>query len=286
MLEVQYPVKIAEKDRIEFGHCMSVIYWRHNASRIVEWMELHRMWGVQEFNIYANHLHKETMQIFEYYADKWNIIKIHRLTNVLDSKEEWAILMTMSIALNHCYFSNMYRYKYVVCTDTDEMIVPIMHQNYSSMLYQIKTHQTVSHDHASFLFKNVYFFTDFGPSSREKGPLTLLHTQNYLKHVQISDFGYSAKSITSTAVCTGLQNHLCWKRIPALDKLGWLVNVGVEFGLNFHYKTCHFDEFLGVKGECERMMMNKNISFNMKRFAKDLLPRVQRILKELNSNNE
>ena len=286
MLAVEYPKKLEEGDRLEFGHCMSVIYWRHNASRIVEWLELHRMWGVAEFNIYANHLHPSTLKVFEYYSNELNMVNIHRLTNVLDSSDEWAILMTMSIALNHCYFRNMFRYKHVVCSDTDEMIVPMMHQNYSAMIQQINSQQLVSHTHPSYLFRNVYFFTDFGPTSPAAASrVSQLHTQNYFKHIEISEFGYSAKSITSTSVCTGLQNHLCWKRIARLDRPGWLVNVDVRFGLNFHYKSCHFDRFLGVQGECARLMRDAHTSLSMRRFAKRLLPRVQRVLARINKHH-
>ena len=276
-LEVRYPIKLPEQERIEFGHCMSVIYWKHHPYRIVEWLEIHKLWGVGEVNIYANTLSQVIRKIFKYYANE-GFVNIHEITSVIDDKSEWTILLDMSPAINDCLYKNMYRYKNVVCTDTDEMIVPIMHRDYSSMIQHVNQKQDVTHPAPSYIFRNVYFFTDFGPIYRR--PI-ILHTQRYTKHVEPSVFGYSAKSITNPQTCIGLQNHICWKRITALDKTGWLVDVPLKYGQNFHYKKCHFDDYLRKEGECAAMMRNNTENESMRRFGDQLFPIVRDVLLKL-----
>ena len=289
LLTVQYPVKpsaaaatttanASSEAPLQFGHCMSILYWSHKPYRIVEWLELHRMWGVAEFNIYYNTLDARTLRVLRHY-EALGLLRLQEMTSVLDNDLEWTILLNMSPAINDCLYRNMYRYRNVVCTDTDEMIVPIMHRNYSTMLAAVNQQQHVTHAAPSYIFRNVYFFTDFGPVRRTP---VVLHTQRYTKHVNVSTFGYSAKSFTNPLACSGLQNHICWQRLPALDTYGWLVDVKQQYGMNFHYKKCHFDDYLQSEGECSKMMRDEHEATSMHRFKPELLPRVRTVLKLLN----
>ena len=77
-------------------------------------------------------------------------------------------------------YRNMYRYRYVVCTDGDEMIVPASpHQNYSQMIgaAAAAATQTDAIVH-SYLFRNTYFFLDFG--AMEKEPWYLLSQRSVM----------------------------------------------------------------------------------------------------------
>ena len=78
----------------------------------------------------------------------------------------------------------------------------------------------------------------------------------YTKRVRPSRYGYSAKSITRALSCLGLQNHLCWQRVPAYSALpNWHVDVpAAGVGQSHHYKPCHFDRYLRRHGVCHRMM--------------------------------
>ena len=38
-------------DPLDFGACVSVTYWQQDPYRIVEWLELHRLWGVGEVRL-------------------------------------------------------------------------------------------------------------------------------------------------------------------------------------------------------------------------------------------
>ena len=280
LIKITYPERPPPSKVIEFGHCMSIIYWHHEPARIVEWIELHKIWGIGEFNVYINNLDSQIKDIFKNYA-QGDLLNIYDLPSAVDDRDknnEWVILLNMSPAINDCLYRNMYRYRYIVCTDTDEMIVPTIHGNYPAMLSAINTEQAIHHAHPSYMFRNVYFFTDLKPVFKYP---RILHTQRYLRHIKMSTFGYSAKSITDPQVCIGLQNHLCWKRAQKYDDRRWLVDVKPEFGMNFHYKKCHFDEFLEKPGECDRMMANYTEDHTMRQFNRELYPKVKYVLQKL-----
>jgi len=174
LLPVQVPVKPSSpSELIEFGHCMSVMYKKQDPYRLIEWLELHRMWGVGEVNIYTTAVDNITQQILEYYQ-KSGFVHHETIPSAVDETDtnESAILLNMSPVINDCLYRNLYRYKYIVCTDIDEMIVPATARTYSAMLKQASSRNTIH----SFLFRNAYFFLDFGGVASE--PWFLL-TQRY-----------------------------------------------------------------------------------------------------------
>ena len=89
-----------------------------------------------------------------------------------------AIRLSMSAAINDCAYRGLYRYRYVLSTDLDELIVPASpHRDYRQMLAAADAAATranaVVH---SYYFRNAYFFLDFPPT--EAQPLYLI-TQRF-----------------------------------------------------------------------------------------------------------
>ena len=270
LLNIRIPVKPPPEKMFDIGQCMSVVYWHQDPTRLIEWLELNRIWGVKEITVYGNELDDATTAVFTDYAHQ-GLVDFCQMPNIIDDDSEFTILLNMSPAINDCMYRNMYRYKKVICTDVDEMIVPRTVMNYTQMMDQILAVKGSGHPHPSFMFRNVYFFTDFGPHVDEPW---FLHSQRYLTHIKPSEFGYSVKSITDPQACIALQNHLCWKRIRKYDRKNWTIDVPLKFGRNQHYKTCHFDSYLGQLGACERMMKEYFIDRNIERFGGELYDRV------------
>jgi hypothetical protein len=275
LLTVQIPEK--PRKQIEFGHCMSVVYWKHDPYKVVEWLELHRMLGVGEVTVYNNSLDNVTSYVFQKYA-RDGFVDFRQAPSILSNNEELTILLNMSPVINDCMYRNMYRYRWIVCTDLDEMLVPRKHMTYRRLLGYINRHRRQPAN--SYMFSNVYFFTDLGPVAREPW---FLMTQRYLRHVTPSKFGYSVKSITDPLSCIGLQNHVCWKRVPRLknDTLDWNVHVNTSLAMNYHYKKCHLDEFESTFGQCSDLMRDQHVDTAIRRFGKRLYGRVVAKLLEL-----
>ena len=152
---------------IEFGHCMSIRYWKQDPFRLVEWLEAHRMWGVGEVNIYTTDIDNVTDRILRRYSDT-GFVNYRQFSGPLGDYNEKAILLSMSPVINDCMYRNMYRYRYVVCTDLDEMIVPAQpHRNYSEMLTSAAAAARANAIVHSYIFRNAYFFLDFGATEKE-----------------------------------------------------------------------------------------------------------------------
>ena len=164
------PVEVPERPRrpIEFGHCMSILYWKQDAFRVVEWLEAQREWGVGEVNIYATDLDNVTDAVLRRYSES-GFVRYRKSPGPLGDDNEYAVLLSMSPVINDCMYRNMYRYRYVVCTDLDELIVPgAPHRNYSGMLHAANDAATLSNAVVhSYLFRNTYFFLDFGATDEE-----------------------------------------------------------------------------------------------------------------------
>ena len=263
-IKIHYPHKPPANEVLEFGHCLSVLYLRGNdPQRIVEWIELMKLMGVEEFNVYASSLNSSVRHVFQNYP-AGTAINFNELPNVMNDSHRNSMRLSMSSALTDCLYRNMYRYKYIVCTDTDEVIVPLLDDNYSDMIKRINKKHKVKHPYPSYEFRNVYFFTDLGPVNNESN---ILHTQRYFRHVKPSNAGYSPKSISSPFACAGLQNHYCWQRVPSSDYQGWTTWVDKSIGMSFHFKKCHFDEYLHRPGECAKIMTNHTVNDRMKHFS-------------------
>jgi len=97
-----------------------------------------------------------------------------------------SVRMAMSAVLNDCLYRNMYRYRYVLCTDLDEMIVPTItngNHNYADVLRAADAAATRTNAIVhSYAFRNTYFFLDFGSTAKE--PWFLL-TQRFMQCVTL-----------------------------------------------------------------------------------------------------
>ena len=164
------PVHVPERPKhvIDVGHCISILYWKHDPFRLVEWLEANRMWGVGEINIYATAIDSVTDSILKRYSDT-GFVKYRQSPGPLGDGYRDAIRLSMSPVINDCMYRNLYRYRYVMSTDIDEMIVPASpHHNYAEMLTAAAAAATRSNAVVhSFVFRNVYFFLDFGATEKE-----------------------------------------------------------------------------------------------------------------------
>jgi len=161
----------------EFGLCAKTLYGTQDAFRLVEWLEAHRTWGVGEVNFYAAaSVDNVTDAVLRSYAP---FVRYRRASGPLAENSDAARRLGMSAAINDCMYRNLYRYRYVLCTDVDELIVPASpHRSYTEMLAAADAAATRSNAVVhSYYFRNTYFFLDFAPT--EKKPFYML-TQRFL----------------------------------------------------------------------------------------------------------
>ena len=187
-------------------------------------MELHKMWGIWEGTVYNDSLSEDTANIIETYV-RDGFVDFRQVPRLIDDEGKDTILLNMSPVINDCMYRNMYRYRKLVCTDFDEMIVPRMHDTYADMMSTIQKVQPQNQPPTSYMFRNIYYFLDLKSAMPE--PKELM-TQPYLKSLEPSEYGYSVKSITDPMGCKDLQNHLCWSTASKFKHAQWLLDVNTQ----------------------------------------------------------
>ena len=272
------PVELPEKpnSKRDFAVCVSVCYGKEwDVYKIVEWMELLKILGVSRVGIYNNTLGSEAARVFQYYDSQgfvdfrqsWNFISD---PGVLTSHLHW------SPVINDCIYRNLYSFTKILVIDLDEVIVPKTANNLTQLLIDIDNHQIGSvHPARSYTFRNNYFFYDICHKDYTVPKYIKMLTHRW--RLPPSRQGYSAKSIISPLACTHMHNHYCWGYTKQYSGKGHHVEVNPRFGVNQHYKKCHFS-----RAECERLLINITQDDVMLKYKDKLTISVDLALKELN----
>ncbi len=275
------PVEVPERPNIKdnFSVCVSVSYWKQDIFRIVEWMEILKLFGVSKVTIYNNSLEAEPSRIFQYYDDL-GFIDFRQSHSFVDDPGELTQHMHMSPVINDCMYRNMHRYRKIVVTDLDELIVPRTTNNYADMLSEIDKVQASAHPAKHYVFQNDYFFFDI-PGCEDPKQSKHLQTLHFRKRLPPSPRGYSVKSMIDPQACTNMHNHYCWGLTKLYDTNGNSVDVNTDLAMNYHYKKCHFDKW-ERPGRCAEMFKDAIQDDTMLRFEKELKTNVYQRFKALN----
>ena len=264
---------VPEREEVhEFGVCVAVSYGKLDPYHLVEWIELNRILGVGEFNLYDSHLNQEAIKVLQYYSDL-GVVKLHKSTPAVDNWCHWCQKLTVISAFNDCLYRNMYRYKYTLVIDVDEFIIPHKQPNLHRMLEMLTKKNK---EQPGFIFRNAYFFMDFDPSGTNE---EYVITTRYLTRLHPSKQGYAPKSIVNPRHCVVVLNHYCLQRTPDVGKQ-WTVVVDPDSALLHHYKKCHF-----TRDVCQNQMRNSVYDGTVLRYKAPLLAQVQSHLAALKKQN-
>jgi len=182
------PVKVPEQQEqiIEFGLCVAVLYRNPNLYWTVEWLESHRIWGVREVSVYARNIDDSAAKVLRWYAAT-GFVSYHELAGELTEDSIIAERLSKFTAVNDCMYRNLYRYRYVVCPNLYEMVLPSTpHLGYSEMLAAADA-ATTRPNHAivhSYSFQNIRIFVDF--ATTENGSWSLM-TERHV-HVRCGNY--------------------------------------------------------------------------------------------------
>ena len=228
-LPVQLPDKTAVKRKIAVCVCASYDYvdplW------LIEWVELHRMLGVDKIFTYNKSLDDRSSEVLQHYVKEGLVdLKQTRPFFKLEGRDGAQLHKTPTI--NDCMYRNMHSFYKLVVIDFDEVIVPRHFSNYNDFLIQLDNDYPKSQQ---FVFQNAFFYLEFPPnkSNSNQGLTTLTHTAR-----QPTDNMDSVKTIINPLTCIKMHNHYCWLSISGAEKDIESVNMSVA--LKHHYKKCVF----------------------------------------------
>ena len=257
-------IESSSPDSRVIGVCVPLAYGHFDdvdAVRLVEWIEINRMFGVSEINIY-----NVTMTVTEKYGavlDYYVEQKVVRLHHIPPPLQTWPQSDTYNISkfadlvvLNECMMDNMYRYSYVIVIDFDDVMVPRAKPNstYEQVLASALVYGQTSRRIASYLIRDALFYLDLQEheSSSVQVPdylSTLRHTIRIGNGQQLSN----PKQVTNPRLCVHLYIHYCDQVFTSddVDKPAYnLAYVSAQQMLVHHYrKSCRAKWRAGVRHE-------------------------------------
>ncbi|XP_056394106.1 uncharacterized protein LOC130290463 isoform X2 [Hyla sarda] len=131
-----------------FTVCISTMFGNYsNVLQFIQTMEMYQILGAQRVMIYLNSISPQVVKAMQYYISRgilelvdWPIQRYLRPGTAwhysLDPKDigYYGQLAT----LNDCIYRNMYRTKYVLLNDIDEIILPFSHMSWGAMMESLQ----------------------------------------------------------------------------------------------------------------------------------------------------
>lgn len=226
------PVKMTVHDkRLYLTACLSPLHNTFSeAERLIEWLELNMLLGVQFFTVFLENATAEVGQILRQYEQK-------RILEVL----RWDIPVTdihyhgQLAAINDCLYRNKHRTKLLMITDVDEFIIP-----------QNKSHQTIQDMINTIGEQSIYMFRHTRFYELNKTGNTDLHYQRTItqraihRQPNIDTENERSKLIVATDDIVTLGIHQIWATNSEISNYV----VDPDIGLLHHYREGELRDFV------------------------------------------
>ncbi|XP_061106084.1 uncharacterized protein LOC133133849 isoform X2 [Conger conger] len=148
----------------EFTICISNLFASYNnVLQFVQTMEVYRLLGIQRVVIYNTSCGPDLEKVLHYYSEEgmleivqWPIDQFLNPSKGWNFKEHGGDMQYYGqlTTLNECIYRNMYRSRYVLLNDIDEIIMPYQHANLHLLLEDLQHQQP---NVAVFLIENHIF---------------------------------------------------------------------------------------------------------------------------------
>ncbi|XP_056394100.1 uncharacterized protein LOC130290462 isoform X2 [Hyla sarda] len=154
-----------EQFSANFTVCISTMFGNYsNALQFIQTIEMYKLLGAQRVTIYGKNCSRLMEQILDYYSKEGTVeIVPWPIQQYLRASSKWRFenindgdigYYGQLSSLNDCLYRNMYRSKYVLLNDLDEIILPFKHMTWDSMMESL---QRENPDVNVFLFESHNF---------------------------------------------------------------------------------------------------------------------------------
>ena len=221
----------------EFGICVAIAFETVDPYRIVEWVEANRLLGVTEINVYHVNMNPISLRVFKHYQEE-GILKLYYVPSApyyVPSRDSNKI--ASPISLNDCMYKNMYRYRWAMVIDIDELIVPTTALNYPTMIQKINEHHNLKEEFMSYTFRNAYFWTDCGNEQGNDDVDKHSFIMRLKRREPPSSEMFAPKSIIDPRKCLSVFNYYCYIRFPDNKGGQFTQNVDPSLALSHHYRV-------------------------------------------------
>nr|XP_020656567.1 uncharacterized protein LOC110082931 [Pogona vitticeps] len=162
----QFEIKNRDTESLlmEFTVCISTMFGRfNNVLQLVQSIEMYKILGAKKVVIYKNSCSQLVEKVLEFYVTEGTVEVIPwPIQSYLSVSPYWHHKRAgkdigyygQITALNDCLYRNMYKSKYVLLNDIDEIILPVKYPDWGTMMRDLQRENPHS---AVFLFENHIF---------------------------------------------------------------------------------------------------------------------------------
>ena len=235
-------VRIPPEDRKEFGVCIQTpLYGKETVQNVYEFIEIHKILGVDIFTIYSQINRKGFTDGLKVYEDE----------NILDYLE-WPTTFKRDnilhyygevLTIHDCLYRNMYRVKYLALVDLDEVIVPSRYYTWNEMINSLMDSSTILIN--GFVFNNVNIVQSktLDSAVMQRGLCSDIAVPKYLSRLTRYACDYQAPRRSKVIVIPERVTHLDIHAICYLKDYHKKM-VSSDVGMLFHYRN-------GVPVDCK-----------------------------------
>ena len=287
-LNVIYPKHPSTYEH-KYGMCQSngVLYGKiedDQASWFIEWFELNHILGISEFTLYNSTVQvtDSIKRVFNYYKQR-GLLKLHHIPPPFlqySNEDQNATQIPMKLALNDCLYRNMYRYKYAIVIDMDEIIVPQVHDNYDGLVEYLKPHlkRLFDNELPSLSFGSYAFYKTYPESAINIHTDLLTSRKTYYNHQ-----AFKQKTFFNPRHCLSAFSHFCLK--PLKEEISWRQRFRPEVsGAVHHYRAeCESgtNQRLFNERSCQNWERQKQLNTRMYFFCDLLSKKIQSVKQNL-----
>ncbi len=227
----------SESEQIEFGVCHAIAYYHVDPYRLVEWLEMLQLTGVGKVVFYNSSLQQAESKMLEYYQSE-GLVEVYQFPPLALPETQYDATLRQVLALNHCLYRNMHRFKYIIPIDTDEFIMPRATRTLSSLIREINRAYSIESETDSvhsYKFRNVNFVQDefLNPNPDLSKP-GYSHFLRYRRRFGAEMKRVHRKAIYLAKSCSVMFVHFCVGIVPGTPKKS--IAVDEELGTLNHYR--------------------------------------------------
>lgn len=275
----------------EFAVCVKGLDFLHIdfSVRLVEWIELLLLLGTDKIFFYDLHMHPNMHKVLEYYQRNGKALvtpitlpggqpNVPPLQHIY-LKEKIAYKRQMElIPYNDCLYRHMHQYRWLVLLDVDEVIVPIVDDDWSALMRRVVPLATKNKSippFSSYHVSNMYFLDSVQKDEEKDLPVYAHMLRNVWRTSNFTKSGLYVKSFHETERVITVHNHFplsCRKKCSPY-------HINSSIARLHHYRS---DCESSLKQSCVEIRAHPVKDTLLWRWKKPLLERMKRVLNELN----
>ncbi|NWI98169.1 GALT1 galactosyltransferase, partial [Pitta sordida] len=175
---------------VDFTVCISAMFGNYNnVLQFIQSMEMYKILGAQKVVIYKNNCSHLMEKVLKFYIDEgtaevipWPInshLKVSSTWQFMQDGKDIGYYGQIT-ALNDCVYRNMKRSRFVLLNDADEIILPLKHPNWKTMMSSLQEQNPGT---GVFLFENHIFPETFSTPMFNISSWNTVPGVNILQHV-------------------------------------------------------------------------------------------------------